>query len=515
MPRTDSRCGSSSDAVTLLLSPTARSRNGARRRACGPVALALAALVALVAPLRASERQEGPPPWRVGGRAGFSIDAATFPEDSAGHTLEVYLRIPGATLAALGRDETGAARLRAMIKVRPRTGEELESAREFTLGPPDGLQGQGHVLLFRFPVQPGRVRVTARLEDQLSHKRRLLSSGSALNEAAEMRGELEVPRAQSGRDLSDLAFLWPSPARAPGLDFVRGGEARVPNPDRLYGLYSTTLRTAFSARSRPDDERAWRWVLRVLDDSGKVLAQRESTAVAGRFVNGSASFDLADQPAGAYTLDARVWQEGDAGALQRRARFSIGWDPETWNRSPADLADEAHLVLGAEQEDVYTLLQPGEQERMMSEFWRVRDPEPETAVNEALELFRRRIAEANDQFTRFGLERGMFSDMGRVWIRYGQPSEVLHQVMPAGEETLTKALREIIANEDREVGEVHARGPGGDQRPYEVWVYEGDIPLPFDADPQRVVSNRGRRRLLFLFVDEQGLGTFTLRYSTE
>jgi GWxTD domain-containing protein len=125
------------------------------------------------------------------------------------------------------------------------------------------------------------------------------------------------------------------------------------------------------------------------------------------------------------------------------------------------------------------------------------------------------VAVANAQFSRFGIGKGMFSDMGRVYIRYGTPDEILHQVMPAGDETLTKELLDIIANEDRVVGEVNQKGPGGDQRPYEVWTYEGDIPLPFDTDPDAQAVRVNKRHLLFLFVDEQGLGTFTLRYSTE
>jgi hypothetical protein len=38
--------------------------------------------------------------------------------------------------------------------------------------------------------------------------------------------------------------------------------------------------------------------------------------------------------------------------------------------------------------------------------------------------------------------------------------------------------------------------------------------LPPDADPNVGAPPR-RRRLVFLFVDDQGLGRYTLRYSTE
>lgn len=490
---------------------TARSLPGARRFArLGGWAMALALLAD---PAHAVERPEGPPPWRVGGRTGFTCDAAAFP-DSAGYHLEVYLRVPPATLQNLTRDAAGQGSVRATVRVRSRLqGGELESSQEFAIDLADTTRGQGRVVLFRFPVAPGSCRVQARLEDLQAHKKGIIYSGKRVPISTEIRGDLDVPRPQAGRDLSDIEFVWPDGGR-PGLAFVRDGHARLPNPDRLYGLYAGRLEAAFSARSRAGDTRPWHWVARVLDDSGRAVMQAESTTVAGRFASASAHFDVADLPSGAYEFDARIWQEGDAGALQRRSRFSIAWDPSTWNRNAADVADDVHFLLQAEDEERFAVIHPGEQEKLLEEFWRRRDPTPETAVNEAYLTFRERVEHANEQYSRFGIDRGMFSDMGRVYIRYGEPTEILHQVIPAGEETLTRALEQIIRSEDREMGEVNQKGPGGDQRPYEVWIYEGEIPLPFDADPgpnQRV----GKRRLLFLFVDEQGLGTYTLRYSTE
>jgi GWxTD domain-containing protein len=478
-----------------------------------PAALVLLALLPGLA--RATERQEGPPPWRVGGRMGFTCDAATFP-DSTGYHLEVYLRVPPATLRQLDRDEHGDAQLRANVKVKPRVGGEYESSQDFSLSVADTLLGQGRVLLLRFPVTPGTCRITARLDDMRSHKVGMVYSRHDAKQNTEIRGEIEVPRPQAGRDLSDLEFVWPLQSRAPGLAFVRGGQARVPDPDRLYGLYASTLEAAFTARSHVADERPWRWVVRVLDPQGRVVAQQDSSSAAGRLAQGAVRFDLSAQPAGAYLLDAKVWQEGDPGALNRRAKFSIGWLRETWERNAADVADEVHFLLEARDEEEFTGMQPGEQERMLTDFWRKRDPTPETATNEAYLKFRDRVDYANDQFARFGIGKGMFSDMGRVYIRYGPPDEILHQVMPAGDETLTKALAEIMSTETRAVGEVTMKGPGGDQRPYEVWLYnEGVVPLPFDVEPETIASRGVKRKMLFLFVDEQGLGTFTQRYSTE
>lgn len=498
-------------------STAARSLPGARRPVRSAVRVALLLTAALAAPAAAGVvRLEGPPPWRLGGRTGFSVDAAAFP-DSTGYQLEVYLRIPPATLRALALDEAGTAMLRAAVSVKPKSSrrEPVESVQQFSIGVSDTIQGQGRVLLFRFPVVPGPCRVDARLEDLFSHRPGLAYSAKARTLRTELRGDLEVPKPQAGRDLSDLEFVWPVAGQAPGIAFVRGGQARIPNPDRLYGLYASQLETAFSARSRAGDERPWRWVVRVMDRAGAIVAQAESTAAPGRFMHGGARFDLSAQPAGTYQLDARVWQEGDAGALQRRASFSMGWSHETWNRNAADVADDVHFLLEAQDEERFAVVQPGEQELMLEQFWRKRDPTPETAQNEAYLSFRERVEYANAHYANIGIEKGMFSDMGRVYIRYGEPLDILRQVIPAGEHTLQRALEDIARSEERALGDVNEKGPGGDQRPYEVWIYEGDIPTPFDSEAKTSTGFIAKRRLLFLFVDEQGLGTYTLRYSTE
>jgi hypothetical protein len=109
----------------------------------------------------------------------------------------------------------------------------------------------------------------------------------------------------------------------------------------------------------------------------------------------------------------------------------------------------------------------------------------------------------------------MFSDMGRAYIRYGEPDEIQRQVVPTGDNDLLAALRELEMSEDRSTGDVHAKGLGGDQRAFEIWIYQVHIGVPPDAAPSAAERVRNRRRLVFLFVDEHGYGDYTLRYSTE
>jgi GWxTD domain-containing protein len=330
--------------------------------------------------------------------------------------------------------------------------------------------------------------------------------------SAHIEGELRVAVPQGGRELSDLEFVWTSRTGGPPTSFARGGRTLLPDPERLYGLFATGLEAAFSARAGA--ERPWHWTARVLDLAGREIAARESTLAAARTIQGGVQVDLTTEPAGGYDLEVRVWQEGDAAPLVRRARFSVAWEADSWLRNPREIQDDVHFLLSADEEEAFGLLSPGEQERYLDEFWAARDPVPATGENEARTAFLRRVERANLLYSRPGLGKGMFSDMGRVFIRYGEPSEVVNQVIPSLDENLEQIISQLVATEDRAMGDVRAKGPGGDPRPFELWIYDGPIGVPPDADPA-VVQHRRLKHLVFLFVDERGTGDFRLRYSTE
>jgi GWxTD domain-containing protein len=507
-----------------------RSARGARRFGFTAVLrlLVLAATLAVPAGAAPAPRDPepddegpGPLPWRVPGRVGFTVDAATFP-DSAGHTLEVYTRVPPGTLARLVRDQAGAARLKLSMRLTNRFGARpQEKGQEIEIVPADTVPGFGKVVITRFPARPGVNRLRVRLEDMLAQKRGLFYAGrKALTgrkttESETVEGEVTVPGPQAGRDLSDLEFLWVRRESGAASAFRRGEHVAIPNPERLYGLLANEVRAEFAARSLAGDARPWHWHARVLNARGEVVAEQESTSTAARELAGSVAIDLSTHPAGGYDLEVKAWQEGDKGALLRTARFSIAWLESSWMVEPSHIDDAVHFLLTADDETRFARLQVGERERYLEDFWRQRDPTPDTADNEARNAFLSRIDYANKNFDGPASARGMFSDMGRVFIRYGEPDEVLKQVIPAGDETLERVLQDLELSEDRPTGDVHQKGLGGDTRPYEVWVYQGHLGATPDVDPKVASRITTRRKMVFLFVDEHGYGYYTLRFSTE
>jgi GWxTD domain-containing protein len=444
---------------------------------------------------------------------GFTLDAATFPEGETGHLLRLFVRIPPSTIRGLVRDPEGGARMAIRTLIRSADGPQ-EWRQDVEVGQGQPIEGLGKVATMAFPVRPGPVRIELRVEDLVSRKRGLLYIGREVHESAEISGVIQVRSPQAGRDMSDIEFVW---SERPGTLKTTGevSPAYVPNAERLFGLLEPMLRATFSARGLDGDARPWRWVARILDAEARLIAEVDSIGPAGPRLDAALSVGLAGLPAGRYELEAKAWQEGDEGSLTRVSSFSIGWRKETWFSNPRDIEDNVHLLFSnADAEDAFVLMQPGEQERYIDDFWEKRDPDPERPGNQARETYLARIDYANQTYSRPGIEKGMFSDRGRVFVRYGPPSEILQQVIPAGDETLRQMIKQIAAEEDRSPSHLQQPGLGGDMRPFEVWIYTGEIPLPPDADPEVAGATR-HRRLVFLFVDDQGLGHYTLRYSTE
>jgi GWxTD domain-containing protein len=68
----------------------------------------------------------------------------------------------------------------------------------------------------------------------------------------------------------------------------------------------------------------------------------------------------------------------------------------------------------------------------IQKFWEVHDPSPGTLRNEARESFYQRVIIADERYTLHKKLKGWASDRGRIFIKYGEPDEILTEVHPIG-----------------------------------------------------------------------------------
>ena len=136
----------------------------------------------------------------------------------------------------------------------------------------------------------------------------------------------------------------------------------------------------------------------------------------------------------------------------------------------SDLEDDYRLVklfLSSQQKKKYKNFTDDEKKRFVNDFWLQNDPNPVTEVNEFVEAIKARVNFSNASFSHF--KDGWKTDRGRIFIKYGQPFEVI-----------------------KENTGMYSKYS---QKEYEIWKY-------------RVDSNR-----TFIFIDLQTHGDYRLIYS--
>lgn len=90
--------------------------------------------------------------------------------------------------------------------------------------------------------------------------------------------------------------------------------------------------------------------------------------------------------------------------------------------------DVAYVITDAERKAFKKLATDDEREAFIEDFWRKRDPDPDTDENEFREEYYERIAYANQHYAS-GIP-GWKTDRGRIYIMYGKPDEL--ETHPAG-----------------------------------------------------------------------------------
>jgi len=84
---------------------------------------------------------------------------------------------------------------------------------------------------------------------------------------------------------------------------------------------------------------------------------------------------------------------------------------------------EVEPIIRPEERDAWNKLQTdAEREQFILEFWRLRDPDPDTEENEYREAYFERFAYVNEHFAT-GIP-GYKTDRGKIYLKYGKPDDV-------------------------------------------------------------------------------------------
>jgi len=327
-------------------------------------------------------------------------------------------------------------------------------------------------LFFNFGtlIEPGLYRLKTTIEDYNSRRQ-----GS-------YTADFEVPKyQQSSLFASQIQFAAAIFADTLRDQFYKNGLRVIPNPLRLYGTHLPMLFPYLEIYNLSDPaggSPSYHVVYEICDTSGALVRKLYEGDVPkpGTSSVEARGFNVVVLPTGSYELRIRITDPGSKQEIVAHRAFRITNLQEQARAQPPKASelisnetlekvyDDIQYIATREELKLFRRLDKEGKIKFLTEFWKKRDPNPETPENEFQLEHYRRINYANRHFGNPQIP-GWKTDRGRIFIKYGPPDEV-----------------------ERYKYEL-------DYKPYEIWYY----------------YKRGGK--IFVFGDLEGMGIYTLLHS--
>jgi GWxTD domain-containing protein len=219
-------------------------------------------------------------------------------------------------------------------------------------------------------------------------------------------------------------------------------------PTRRFGLEVNQLaaRVSMFDRRGGDWPRKYSFRYRILDDVGEEVVVGTTAATLAH----SAS-PLVVRPSrsdlfvGTYSFVIELAEGSSKWRVDRS--FDVDESGPPRGRDFVQMLEPLAYVASNQEIEALRALKPDQQAAGWEEFWRRRDPTPDSSRNEALIEFIRRVRYAEHHFQGFG--PGWRSDMGRIYIKYGPPGQTENRPPTTGSPQLeiwyyTNPTREFV-----------------------------------------------------------------------
>ncbi|MBI4549212.1 MAG: GWxTD domain-containing protein [Ignavibacteriae bacterium] len=273
--------------------------------------------------------------------------------------------------------------------------------------------------------------------------------------------------------------------------FYKNTFEMIPNPSRLYGIGLPILNYYLEVYSVASSSSQSSLLLRttVTDAFGSEKFKKEKNKP--RTLNSSVevgTVNLSAFQAGTYQLQVSLVDAVTNSLMASTTKKFFVYRPDVSREKPPEaqgldlasleyvsmskdeldkaFAQAQYIATDTERKQYEMLTDVKAKQKFLAEFWRRRDPDPQTPVNEYKEEYVRRLEFCSKNLGA-GFREGWKTDRGRVYLVYGLYDEI--ERFPSSAES----------------------------NPYEIWHY-----------------NSLQGGVIFVFVDRSGLGEYTLVHST-
>ena len=236
--------------------------------------------------------------------------------------------------------------------------------------------------------------------------------------------------------LSDLELAFQVEPDTSTHRFTKAGRKILPNPwgtfthDRGMMYFYAEL---YNLAVLPDADPDYVLSFAVLDSKGKEVKDfgNQTRKKPGNSAVVLSGINISTLPKGNYILQVQAQDKESKQKVSITKNFTIlggKTEEEKSLLSPDEIErfkQDVTYIATAGELDIFDQLTLEGKKRYIEEFWRKRDTNPDTPINEFKIEHYRRINYANLQFSRTRESSdGWYADMGRVYILYGEPTEI-------------------------------------------------------------------------------------------
>ena len=420
---------------------------------------------------RAAEAEPLDLPFIGEGELAFFTDTAGFQASEGFTRQEIYVLLDASQLKFRRKRKRYEAEMELSVSLTDSGGVVVNQEswkRKVWVENADDVEGAG--LPFRdmigFDLKPGAYRMTLSIRDLKEKK-----NGVA-------KGDLRV-RDFEEQTLKSSDLLFASGLSRTGAEgrFSRYGWLVTPNVTRTYpagGDIEVYFEIYHLSAPVEDADNTFLLGYSLLDTAGTVVAKFADQRLMkpGTSAVKTEIFNSGDLPPDRYFFQVEALDRSNRTVHRMRRMISLVRQQEVVELTQEEkeniryYRDIRYIARGSQWKEYRNLKNRRDQMTFLKAFWKELDPTPGTDENERLiqHIFRMRFAENNYAAGRG--KRGSDTDKGRIYIKFGEPSDIQYNLAASNE------------------------------KPFEVWTYE---------------EQRGVR---FIFMDRRGAGVFELVHST-
>jgi GWxTD domain-containing protein len=193
------------------------------------------------------------------------------------------------------------------------------------------------------------------------------------------------------------------------------------NPTREYGEEFPTVRIRIPVYADPGTRLELAWFVegsdRVVQMSGADTVAQSSFLT--EYVR---EFSVLGLQVGPYVARIEVRPTTGGEEEVARSRFLVITSPKSWGEDFDKMISQISYVVTRDEVERILDAAPEDRDAAWQAFWDSRDPDPATPENEFKTEFLRRLGYANTRFR--SVVEGWQTDMGRIYIQYGEPDDV-------------------------------------------------------------------------------------------